>query len=173
MKKVRQFVKITKQSNPVHLAFQSSQPSNNKTALRLDFKIRWNTTYKMLERFREHRNNVTQLSNNPANIPNCSPAIAVKLARTSLTPDEWNLIDIAIKLLRPISKATDELQTRKFSMMATYKVIEKLLFAFYDKEISSSQCVSTRELSKHIREQLENYLCDKVSISQQSDSSVI
>ena len=58
-------------------------------------------------------------------------------------------------------------------MMASYKAIEKLLFAFYDKEIGSSQCVATRELSKHIREQLENYLCDKVSISQQSESLVI
>ena len=139
----------------------------------LDFHVRWNTTYLMLERFYLLKVIVDEITCNPQLIQGIKKHHIDKLRKFHLKQEHWESISILIKVLKPFYKASVMLQGQKYHTLSMSKVIETTLFAFYDQLNSLNDNAKEYFLSSKLNEYLKKYLIEKITAGQKELSLVI
>ena len=139
----------------------------------LDFHVRWNTTYLMLERFHILKVIVDELTCNPQIIEGIKKCHLDKIRKINFKQEDWNTIIILIKLLKPFYKASVMLQGQKYHSLSMSKVIEKTLIAYYKQISDSSDSYLEIAISDKLNKYVKKYLVDKISPAQKVLSLVI
>ena len=95
-----------------------------------------------------------------------------KLKNLALSNSDWRLIELLIKVLAPLFKATQMLQGLKYQTFAISKVIENLLIKYYETLSKESKDAYEIALSDILIRNLQHYLIEKTSIKQKKLSLV-
>ena len=95
------------------------------------------------------------------------------MKKLSICNEEWNLVEILIKLLAPFYKTTINLQQRSYPSLSFSKIVEKFLIQFYENNIISNTISNDEMLITNILiENLNKYLVNKPTNVQKTDQLV-
>ena len=151
-----------------------------------DFKVRWNTTYIMIDRALKLKTVINEITNNSESIPNLTvhfikfyninlKSIILfknklpqkkKLNELIIRPEEWTLLETLNGLLAPFYFATKHIQQQSFPSLSSSKIISNSLIVDYEKRSSmSNKNVNERILSKVLSQNLQKHLHDKINES--------
>lgn len=121
--KVSRVVKLTRQSTNAKEKLDQIQESLGRKPKKLiqDCPTRWNSLYEMFQRFLELKEAVSLLLIEPGMDKETGP----------LSSSDWEVIEVAIKLLAPCFEATVELSGEKMSTGSKTIPMTKMLMAFY------------------------------------------
>ena len=124
---------MIKRSNNINMyvikrAKEMSLP--NKTFI-MDFQVRWNTTFDMLDRFLIFKKVIDEITNNPGVISGLDEKKKKDLRNLDFYSDDWRIVQTLIRILKPFKRATDILQGQKYQTMALSKAAELILFQYY------------------------------------------
>ncbi len=139
---------------------------------KIDFQVRWNTTYEMLKRFILLKPIVNDITTNADSIPNLSEAQKKRLHKLIFSVNDWNTISLVTNSLSPFYDATIQLQKSKFPILSHAKLIEVSLFEFFQTKARSLNGLE-RWMSRTILENLDRYLVVNTTNNQKADTSVI
>ena len=137
--KVSRVVKLTRQSTVAKEKLDSIQKSLGKSPKKLiqDCPTRWNSLYEMFQRFAELKDAVSLL--------------LIDLLLGSLSSTDWEVIQLAIKLLGPCYEATVELSGEKMSTGSKAIPMTKMLMTFYaGAERDATEGSLTQKLAHHL-----------------------
>ena len=173
--KVRKLIRIYRRSNNFKLAFKkiSSDAKLKENNLFLNFKVRWNSLYLMIERFIKYKQVVNTITLNPSVIPNLSTKQKRKIENLMIFGNDWELIEVLIVVLKPFYDATLRLQKTSYTMFGLCKIIEKALLKWCQKQSSTTKNKNIRVLTQVLHENLNKHFVDKISASQKRESLVI
>ena len=87
-----------------------------------DFIVRWSTSHQMLERFYNMKVIMDEIPCNPQLINGINRKQENKLKSLILTSEDWEMIAMLKKLLKPFYISTKMLQGRKYETLALSKV---------------------------------------------------
>ncbi|CAF0754591.1 unnamed protein product [Brachionus calyciflorus] len=171
LSKVRETVKFIRKSNviesfmsdKIEQAFSSKQINYNYSFV-LDFHVRWNSTFLMIDRFIKLKDLVKMLTSNNSEIKGLNNSKINKIHRLELNSQEWSLINDLHKILLPFYKATQQLSKRNYPTFSSCYVVYKLLSHFlkaYDSDIETIKC-----LKRILQKNLEYHLNTKLSFEQ-------
>jgi hypothetical protein len=104
----------------------------NKTSV-IDFQVRWNTTYDMLDRFFVFKRIIDEITSNPGVVQGLDEKKKNDLRNLDLSLDDWRIVQFLIKILKPFKRVTDILQGQKYETIALSKAAELILFRYYEK----------------------------------------
>ena len=137
----------------------------------IDFEVRWNTTYDMLERFFEFKILIDEITHNPVVIDGLFQAsLQSKLKSCIFSQTDWLLVETSIKMLKPFKRVTDMLQGQKYETLALSKASEVILYHYFenfDHELGLESDVAIK-----ILEHLTKHLVSKISKQQQEATLV-
>lgn len=168
MKKVRKLIGKIKAGNNIALAMDKKMREIKTQVFTFykDFKVRWNTTYKMLIRLFDLQTVYDFLTINAGKIDGLSSSQISDLNKLSLEAEEWALLKCLKRILEPIYFVTNELQKQSYPTMALSKVMEKTLLDKYSKLKKNSGNKTIQILANSIYTQLEHHLVGKISENQ-------
>ena len=123
MSKVRKIISATNQSNIINMhVLKKAAELKCDSHFLMDFVVRWNTSYTMLERFSIMKLIVDEITCNPQLINGIKDQQINKLRLLMLSSEEWELIYMMQRLLKPFYTSTIMLQGRKYETLALSKV---------------------------------------------------
>ena len=128
----------------------------------VDFAVKWNTSYTMLERFQKLKVVVDEITCNPQLINGVSKSQESKLKKLILSNEDWNKINILLGLLKPFYACSKMLQGRSYQTLSISKAVDVILFKYFENIISNSSGVELC-LGRALKDQLDNYLDFKIS----------
>lgn len=136
----------------------------------LDFCVRWNTSYLMLERFYHLKLIVDEITCNPQLILGIQLRHERKLRSLVMTKDDWDAVVLMVKLLKPFYKASVMLQGQKYQTLSMAKVVETILIEYY----ANLEASNTKEfhVANRLNEYLKAHLVTKISREQKRTSLV-
>ena len=94
----------------------------------IDFHIRWNSTYLMLQRLVKLKEIAMQITNCPRKINGITKKQMEKLKKLELSEEEWLLVDILIKVFQPFFACTKLLSGRQYETLSLSFVAKRILF---------------------------------------------
>jgi hypothetical protein len=119
----------------------------------------------MLKRFILLKAIVNDLTTNADIVPNLSSAQQLKLNELCYKVEEWALISVLSKMLRPFYDATIHLQKTKFPLLSNAKLIESSLFEYFNNMIESSSNELEIWISECFVENLNRYLDHNLTLT--------
>jgi hypothetical protein len=119
----------------------------------------------MLKRFILLKSIVNDLTTNADMVPNLSAAQQLKLNELCFNVEEWALISVLSKMLRPFYDATIHLQKTKFPLLSNAKLIESSLFEYFNNMIESSSNELEIWISECFVENLNRYLDHNLTLT--------
>ena len=152
---------------------KSSDAKLRNYNLFLDFKVRWNTLYLMLERFYKFKFIINSITLDPSEIPNITLKQKKNIENLRIYSNDWELIESLVCVLKPFYEATLRLQKTTCTMFGLSKIIEKVLLKWCTKQIATSTNRNIKILTKILYEHLNKHLVDKISASQKIDCLVL
>ena len=157
------------------LAFRkiSSDARLKQNNLFLDFKVRWNSLYLMIERFFKYKQVVNTITLDPKVIPNLTAKQKRKIENLAFYSNDWDLIEVLIGVLKPFYEATLRLQKTRCTMFGLSKIIEKALLKWCQKQSTTSKNKNAEVLIQVLHESLKKHFEDKISATQKRESLVI
>ena len=126
-----------------------------KKNLLIDFFIRWNTTYLMIERLIQFKSIVNTLTSTPENVVGLSRAKIRKLGLLHLDQEDWSNLNLLKKNLEPFYCATKMLSGRKYQTLSISFVVQKVLKSFYSEKVEDNK---ESILRAAIFDQLSDYI---------------
>ena len=174
MFKVREIVKLVQKCNIINThVIKKTKETNLPTAdFILDFYVRWNTTYLMLERFHLLKVIVDEITCNPQIIVGIQKSHLDKIRKINFKQDDWECISVLINVLKPFYKATVMLQGQKYHSLSISKVIESSFIKYYDQLFKNSNNFLESMVSSKLSEYVKKYLVEKISVPQKELTSV-
>ena len=174
LNKVRTLVRMVRKSGVLssHVAKKIKDENINQVNFLLDFHVRWNSTYLMITRLKVLKKIANDLTTHPEAIEGVKPKQIVKLKSLEINNDEWNTIDILIKLLKPFFHATKTMSGQNYSTLSLSFVTRDLLKKFLnsnDANESKKETILKRTLS----EALEYHLFTKISKEQNQAQQIL
>lgn len=163
--RVRKLSKCVRKSTKISSFVSKIAKQENFAAstLKIDFHIRWNTTYLMLQRFIQFRQIVTKITEFPRHIENLTKAQVEKLSNLCFSNDDWKHLEMLLSLLRPFFEATKMISGSKYLTLPLSYIIKKILFKFFERPNNDK---TESELKKIILNKMKYYLIDKISNKQ-------
>ena len=96
-----------------------------------------------------------------------------KLKALFISPSDWSLIALLSTLLKPFHDATVQLQSQKYPMIVSSKVIEKSLAGFYSSKSSNTNFkTNERIICTAIYEKIKIYFFNNISKAQEKVTAV-
>jgi hypothetical protein len=136
----------------------------------LDFCVRWNTSYLMLERFYQLKLIVDEITCNPQLILGIQLTSERKLRSLVITKEDWDVVVLMIKLLKPFYKASVMLQGQKYQTLSMAKIVETILLEYYANVEASNN--KEFNVANRLNEYLKAHLVTKISREQKRTSLV-
>ena len=101
--KVRKIINLIKQSNNInmHVIKRVKFFDLFNQSFIIDFEVRWNTTFHMLERFYEFKIVIDEITTNPVLIEGLNAAKRNQLKNLVLSADDWRAVEMLMKILKP------------------------------------------------------------------------
>ena len=166
--KVRQIIAMIRRSNiiNIHVIKRSKEIKLPHETFIIDFEVRWNTTFNMLERFLEFKILIDEITINPHVIEGLiQSSLQRKLKDCFLDTNDWNLVKSLIKLLKPFKKVTDMLQGYKYETLSLSKAAEIILFNYFEN-FNNENSEEEEIIKEKIVEYLNKHLVSKISSEQ-------
>jgi hypothetical protein len=79
----------------------------------MDFHVRWNTSYLMLERLLKFKDIINSMTIKPEKIDGIKKDGIEKLKKLNISSSEWELIEILVKIIKPFLSATKLLSAKQ------------------------------------------------------------
>jgi hypothetical protein len=170
--KVRKIINMVSRSSVIkrHVIDKAKALSNVNSDFILDFCVRWNTSYLMLERFYQLKLIVDEITCNPQLILGIKLRSEKKLRSLVITKEDWDTIVLMTNLLKPFYKASVMLQGQKYQTLSMAKVVETILLEYY-ANIDPSD-TKQFHVANRLNEYLKAHLVTKISREQKRTSLV-
>lgn len=144
------------------IAPNSISPSEKEVVL--DLRIRWNSSYRMLDRFLSHKDIIKTIVSSPEKIDGISKEQTTKLKTFVFTHDEWDLVYHLHQILEPFVIATTVLSGRRYPTIGLSMLVCRNLASFLQQN-SDDDGISSR-LKKSLSFHFNYYLNGKVEETQ-------
>ena len=169
---MRKIIKMINQSSVIkrHVIEKAKSLSFDCCDFIIDFSVRWNTTFLMLERFYKLKLIVDEITCNPQLIHGIQIKSERKLRSLVINKDDWEAVVLMIKLLKPFYKASIMLQGQKYQTLSMAKVIETILLEYYTNLDSTNN--EEIHVANKLKDYLKTYLVTKISREQKRTSLV-
>ena len=134
--RVRKLVKIARKASLLreHIADWAKEQLFQCRALLLDFKIRWNTIYLMLERLLKFKEVIEQITASPGSVEGVSNKQQSKLKSLRLSAAHWSMVIMLESLLAPFFQATKILSGSNYKTSSLAYVLKNALTTIYTQE---------------------------------------
>lgn len=169
LSKVRALVKLSRKSNIVCLFIVQKAKELNFDVLNLimDFHVRWNTSYLMLERFLKFKDIINSMTIKPEKIDGIKKDGIKKLKKLNVSSGEWELFEILVKILKPFFSATKLLSAKHYPTLSIGTIVKSKLLTFLDKtELSEEEL--ERDIAEILKSKLVYHFDTKLNSSQRS-----
>jgi hypothetical protein len=102
--------------------------SSIKAGLVIDMRVRWNSSYKMLQRILLYQSILEKLYDELDSLPGVTVAQRKKLFDSRITGNDWHLVQALRRVLERFDEATEVLCGRKYPTLSlAYAIIISLL----------------------------------------------
>ncbi len=163
--KIRAISKLTRKSNNVqnHVLklISEDQSVKNKVSFIIDFFVRWNSTFKMIKRFKTLKQVVISITSFPEKISGIKDAQLTKLKCWLLSSDDWALVEVLSKILEPFHLATELASGQTYPTLSISLVILVNLKKHLDSIGTSDEDVLKRILLERLKYHLESKITKK------------
>ena len=146
--------------------------TKRETSLILDFHVRWNSTYLMLERLRQFKEIINMILNDPDRIDGLTVAQKSKLNDVVLSYTDWILIDALIHVLSRFYEVTKILSGRKYPTLSLAFIAQKMLENFLST-LQLSESLDVMELKRAFLPIFKYHFEEKISEKQKEATLVI
>ena len=165
--KIRSISKLTRKSNIIqNHALQLIRDDNSfkkKLLFNLDFFVRWNSTAKMIKRFKFLKKIAIALTHNPEEVQGIKDAQSKNLKKWALSSLEWDLVDILDKVLEKFLTATELISGQNYPTLAISHLVYISLKSHLQMATESN---NEKILKKVLLGRLEYHMNSKLSKSQ-------
>ena len=140
IQKVRKMIKLIKRSSVIQYHFESCAITKNLKfgKLILDFHVRWNTTYLMLQRFNCYKEIVNEMTINPQIINGISSKQRKNLSECIFLENDWGHLSSLVAVLKPFYTATLLVSGQKYHTLYLAKYVTDSLKSFLENETENS-----------------------------------
>ncbi len=148
MIKYRSIISTIKKSSILHdivLAF--AHRASIKLSLVLDMKIRWNSSYKMINRFLLYKNTLEQFYEQLELIDGITEKQKERLLASKLSRDDWNVMDALHVVLERFNTATIIISGQKYPTLSLAYAVTVSLHHYLNTK-------STNTIENDIKEML-------------------
>ncbi|CAF1397078.1 unnamed protein product [Rotaria sp. Silwood1] len=157
VQKARTFVTMTRLVGALQ-RYVHQRIDPKKGAFILDSKVRWNSTFKMLDRIINHRNLVDEIFTK-RDINGLTTAQKVKLRSLVFTYDDWELLNALRDCLLPFEKVTTILSGDYTTQALSYYALQVLKENFYQtSDPSYYHAIINKSLSCQYEYYLDEFL---------------
>ena len=164
--KIRSITKLTRKSNIVqnHVLklVRDDESIKHDISFIIDFFVRWNSTYKMIERFIKLKQVVISLTSLPERIDGINDCQVNKLKKWLFSSEEWALVEILSKILQPFFMATELASGQAYPTLAISFIIALNL----KKHLSSNESTDEGAIKRLLLGRLNYHLDSKISKKQ-------
>jgi hypothetical protein len=157
-----------------HIIIKAQEKKLEYVNLIIDFHVRWNTTFLMLNRFIKFKEIINNITLEPEKIDGITKQNINKLKKLNLSNPEWELIDTLTKILKPFYSATKLLSAKNYPTLSIGIVIKSLLNNFLPNAQEEYDALQNQvEIAELLQEQLTYHFDTKLSVSQRNHMLVI
>lgn len=96
----------------------------------MDFRIRWNSTYKMVNRFNMLSSTLNDITFTPRNIEGVVSKQALKLSKLAVSHDDWNWLSALEFVLERFEESTSILSGTTYQTLSLSKMVTRGLKHF-------------------------------------------
>ena len=165
--KIRSISRMSRKSNIIQnhvLKLVEEDPSlSRKSMFTLDFFIRWNSTFKMITRFKSLKKIVIALTSCPEEAEGITQRQIRNLKKFALTNQDWLIVDILENILNPFFKATEIISGRNYPTLP----ISHIVYASLKMHLGSfSASKEEKIIKKSLLDLLEFHFKNKLTKSQ-------
>jgi len=95
-----------------------------------DMRVRWNSTYLMINRFLAYKPVIEEITNYPYRLEGLKRSKQAKLEKLRLLDSDWETLEVLSKCLSVFDVATNILSKRKYHTLSLVFYIKKLIGHF-------------------------------------------
>ena len=122
---------------------KADELKSSKGELVTDFRIRWNSTYLMINRFVSIRHIVNEITHTPTQVVGLRPEQERKLTHLSFSHFEWNWLIALEHVLQPFENATRILSGRNYQTLSIKQLVLNGLKSFLTTQKTGETMVNT------------------------------
>ena len=143
LKRIRGMVKFIRKSSLIDAHVREKMASTNEQkGLVCDLRIRWNSTWLMLERFLMHRDVINSIISSPDRISGLEKKQKSKLRSFVMSHDDWEMVACIHHILHPFLIATKILSAQKYPTLGAAFYVARKLEIFLSENDNDSPIVS-------------------------------
>lgn len=135
--------------------------------LKLDFHVRWNSTFRMIKMFMKYKQIVEEITAIPGKVIGLDEVKKAKLRQLRLSQEEWIFLDSILMVLEPFYFSTVMLSAREYPTLSKTKAIENILISKFEILSSPPYTNVIIEMSQMLLENIQLYLIDPSKVSKE------
>jgi len=129
LERCRKLINVINKSCILSAALEDFSRPTIKSGLVVDMRIRWGSTYQMIQRLLQHRSFLAQLVDNLSSVAGVTPKQKDKLLKLYPSDDQWIILDALLTPLALFDEATEMLSGSHYPCLAVaYPVLDSLHF---------------------------------------------
>lgn len=172
--KVRSIVSTIKRANNIHIYVyqQIENEGLKKRSFLLDFHVRWNTTFLMINRFLKYKKIINDLTARPEAVNGIKFKQIEKLKKLDLSNKEWEMLETLLRILLPFYKTTKAISGQKYPTLSTAFAVKCILKNFLEglsKDTQTYEC----KIKNILLEKFKYHFETKISKTQEEITMVI
>jgi len=141
---------------------KSFEITKREIPLILDFHVSWNSTYSMLDRLRQFKQIINEISNDPDKIDGLTSIQRLKLKTLMLNYTDWILIEALIYVLSRFDQVTKILSNRKYPSLSIAFIAQKMLENFL-LSVLANESSDIKELKQAFLPIFKHNFIEKIS----------
>lgn len=143
LKRIREMVKFIRKSSLIDTYVREKMASvDGRKGLVCDLRIRWNSTWLMLDRFLVHRDVINSIISSPDRISGLEKKQKSKLRSFVMSHDDWEMVACIHHILHPFLIATKILSGHKYPTLGAAFYVARKLEMFLSENENDSPVVS-------------------------------
>lgn len=168
--KIRSTVKFIRNNSLVHnyvriqRSIIGSNISSSEKEMVLDLRIRWNSSYRMLDRLLSHKDIIKNIVSSPEKVDGITKDQMSKLKTFVFTHEEWDLVYHLHQVLEPFLVATKVLSGRQYPTIGLSMLVCRNLASFLQHNSQDDDILF--RLKNSLSFQFNYYLNGKVEENQ-------
>ncbi len=143
----------------------------NQKQLFLDFHVRWNSTFLMLKRFKELKEQVSKVTYSAHLIKGLTKNQINSLKDLEIKYNEWDIVDILIDVFTPFYEGTVMLSGSRYPTLSTAYFVTRCLFTYLERNEDDDSEIKL-QLKSFLLERSKHHLKEKYS-NDQKDAMLI
>lgn len=141
-----------------------------KRALRIDFHVRWNTTFLMINRFLKYKIIIKEITTHPEVISGIEKSSIEKLKKLYLSNFDWEIAETLSNVLLPFYKASNVVSGRNYATLSSFTPEKYLLQIFLKTKDKSN--IYEQQMKNVLLNSFEHHFDTKLSAEQKKASLV-